>query len=338
LPPLYDEAQVKTLFESASKGVVEIRTIVRVGRQIGEGSGAGFFIDDQGHIISNNHVIDGASSISVRLFDGRVVDAKTLGVSPQDDLALLKVDPAEIEGVKFLPLANSADVETGQMAIAIGSPFFEFNSLSVGVVSGIGRSQPSDLGRGSSRPIPNLVQTDAALNPGNSGGPLLNIAGEVIGVNSSVQIQNGVQIGVGFAVPADTVRELIERLKVPGVHLRPWLGFAGDDIDDIFVARTRLTVESGVYVKGVCQNSPAAEGGLQGDPISLLPGNPITGRGDVITGIGGTPVGKMSEFVLAINAYQPGDEIILDIVRNGRAEELGMTLGEWRDNCAYINQ
>ena len=338
LPSLYDENQVQRIFKNASRAVVEIRTIVQSGRRVGEGSGSGFFIDNEGHIITNNHVVDGATTINVRLYDGQVIPAQTLGSSPQDDLALIKIDPSSVGDLTSLPLGESKSVTVGQLAIAIGSPFFNLNSISVGVVSGIGRSRPSNPGqRGGSRPIPNMVQTDAALNPGNSGGPLLTSSGEVIGVNSSVQVQSGMQIGVGFAIPSDTVINLLDELKVPVVYQRPWIGFAGDDIEDILLNRSRIGAEAGIYVRGVCGRSPASLGGLRGDPVSLTT-NLITGRGDIINGIDGNPVLTMSDLVLVLNDYEPGDSISLAVVRNGQPKNLTITLGSWRSDCMYINQ
>ena len=171
---LYDEDLVTSVVEIASPAVVEI-TVSRGGARLGlrgsgTSSGSGFLVDDQGHIITNNHVVDGATDIVVRLSDGRTLDAKKLGASPADDPALIEVEADEVAGIRPLPLTNSSEVRPGQIAIAIGSPLRNFNSVTVGVVSGTGRG-PSSILR---RPIPNMIQTDAPLNPGNSGGPLLN--------------------------------------------------------------------------------------------------------------------------------------------------------------------
>ena len=174
-PPLYDEAAVKAIFDQAAPAVVEVRMVVQRNRRIGEGSGSGFFVDEHGHIVTNNHVVDGASDIMVRLHDGRWLSATKLGNSPHDDLAVLRVDPDEVRGILPLSFADSDQVSPGQMAIAIGSPFENFNSVSVGVVSGVDRSSSAAIGTG--RAITGMVQTDAALNPGSSGGPLSSDTG-----------------------------------------------------------------------------------------------------------------------------------------------------------------
>ena len=207
--PLYDEALVTSLFDSAGRAVVE----VNVARSpTGETSGSGFLVDSAGHVVTNHHVLDGGGDVTVRLFDGRVLSAERLGTSPADDLALVRVDPDDLVGLEPLSLADSDAVRPGQLAVAIGSPFRNLNSISVGVVSGIGRSRVSEL----SRPIPDLIQTDAALNPGNSGGPLLNSEGDVIGVTNAVQVVSSVQIGVGFAIPSNTLSGILDDLKTPG--------------------------------------------------------------------------------------------------------------------------
>ena len=231
-------------------------------RRIGEGSGSGFFVDDRGHIVTNSHVVDDASDITVRLHDGRWLSAIKLGNSPHDDLAVLRVDPDEVRGIQPLTLADSDRVSPGQMAIAIGTPFDNFNSVTVGVVSGVGRSNSFAFDTG--RPITGLIQTDALLNPGSSGGPLLNSAGEVIGVNSAIRIQSGLQIGVGFAVSSNTVSQILEKLKEPGEFRRPWMGFRGMDLEDLPPDEVDgLGTDTGIYVTNVCEGGPCTERGYQ---------------------------------------------------------------------------
>ena len=258
LPPLYDEKIVRNVFDTASPSIVEVKTVVQFGRRIGEGSGSGFFVDDQGHIITSDHVVQGAREITVRLNDGRELSAVKLGHSQHDDLALLRVDPAAVADIRPLPFADSDQVSIGEMAIAIGSPYENYNSLSLGIVSGKERSE-SGIQRADSytggirRTITDLIQTDAALNPGNSGGPLLNAEGEVIGVNSSVRVQSGVQRGVGFAVASNTVMQILDELMEPGEFTRPWIGLNGFDVEDLQVEPGRLGVDSGVYVVKTCE-------------------------------------------------------------------------------------
>ena len=320
---LYDEDLVTSLFEDASPAVVEVDVTQGAGILQRTGSGSGFLIDDNGHIVTNSHVVRGADAITVRLSDGRSIDATRLGSSPADDLALLQVDPSEVSGIKPLKLADSSKLKTGEMAVAIGSPFQNFNSVTVGVVSGTGRG-PSSILR---RPIPDMIQTDAPLNPGNSGGPLLNSRGEVIGVNSSVRtgaFQGLEEFRIGFAVPSNTVKSLMPQLLESKVVRRPWLGISGGSVSSDLQSSRDLP--SGIYVTRVFANSPAQRAGLI--PFRSLRG---TTTGDVITAVDGVPVGSVEDMVSYFNARKPGDEVTLSVFRNSGSIELRVTLVEWPD-------
>lgn len=324
-PALYDEKLVTSLFDKASPAVVEVVVTQRIGslRLERTGSGSGFFVDDQGHIVTNHHVVENAQEIAVKLSDGRMLEATKLGTSPADDLALLQVEPDEVSGIKPLTLADSSDVQTGQMAIAIGSPFQNFNSITVGVVSGTGRG-PSSVLR---RPIPDMIQTDAPLNPGNSGGPLLNSDGEVIGVNSSVRSGTfrGIdEFRIGFAVPSNTLKGLLPQLLQPRQVRRPWLGISGGSVTGEMTEA--LGLPPGVYVTSVFSDSPAARAGLV--PFQAFRG---TARGDVITAVDGESVASVEDMVSYFNTRRPGDKVTLSMVRGGQAIELEVTLAEWPD-------
>ena len=326
-PVLYDERLVTSLVDEASPAVVEI-SVVRISpgplsrAAFREDSGSGFLVDKLGHIVTNHHVVDGAREITVRLFDGRALPARRLGTSPADDLALLRVDPLEVSDIDPLTLADSDEVRPGQMAVAIGSPFGHRNSVTVGVVSGVGRSEPSVL----RRPIPELVQTDAALNPGNSGGPLLDSEGQVIGVNSSVEIASSVQIGVGFAVPSNTLRGILEDLKTPGEIKRPWIGIAGMPLTRNMSVSLGLPAENGIYVTRVWEGSPASKARLRGDPRRVP-----TGRGDIILSVDDNPVSSVSDMVRYLNTRRPGDHVTLTVLRDNRRIKIDLTLAEWPD-------
>lgn len=319
---LFDETLVSSLFEDASRAVVEI-SVERPGVRSGNAaaSGSGFFVDDAGHIVTNHHVLDGGGDVSVLLFDGRILPATKLGTSPADDLALLRIDPSEVSEIEPLPLADSDKVRPGQMAIAIGSPFRQANSVSVGVVSGTGRDQQSVL----RRPIPNLIQTDAALNPGNSGGPLLDSNGEVIGINSSVVISSSVQIGVGFAIPSNTLDGILTALMTPAELKRPWLGIESRDFNPEAFGTRGLPVDKGIYILRVCSGSPADRIGLRADPRPV----PI-GQADLITAVDGNAVGSVSEMVSYLNTLQPGDQVALTILRDEKTQDIDVTLDEWQ--------
>jgi S1-C subfamily serine protease len=319
--PLYDEALVKSVFDMASPAVVEIGVLTPQSTSIDDKAvGSGFLVDDSGHIVTNYHVVADALTITVRLHDGVELSATRLGTSPADDLALLRVDPEAVSGIQPLRLADPTEVTPGQMAIAIGSPFEELNSVSVGVVSGIGRSRRSVL----NRPIPDLVQTDAALNPGNSGGPLLNAAGEVIGVNSSVQILSSMQVGVGFAISIKTLNSILPDLRNSEEIKRAWLGIEGRALDKGYAEYTGVTLDKGIYVLGVCRGSPA-------DAARLIAATQFSqpGLGDIITAVDGRPLESMSDLTSYLNDFRPGDRITLTVVRRNREYRVDVGLDEW---------
>ena len=323
---LYDEDVVTDIFDRASPAVVEI-TVTRTVRGVrlpGSGIGSGFLIDREGHIVTNNHVIAGATEIAVTLSDGSEVTAQKLGTSPADDLAIIKVPASEVKGIKPLELADSSKVRPGQLAVAIGSPFRQFNSITVGIVSGTGRGPSSVL----LRPIPDMIQTDAPLNPGNSGGPLVNLEGKVIGVASSVRtsgLGNQLeQFRIGFAVPSNTVKGLLPELVKPTELKRPWIGIQGTavtkDLSD------QRGFPRGVIITGVLKSSPA-------DRVGLDPFRTRTGRdsGDIITAIDGVPVGSVEEMVSYLNSKRPGDRVKLSVYRDSRTIEVPVILDPWPD-------
>ncbi len=325
---LFDEQTVTGVFDAASPAVVEVDSVRRVGEfTIGPPStGSGFLIDDDGHLLTNHHIVAVGTEFVVRLADGRQITAERLGMSQADDLAVLKVDPVEIAGIDPLLLADSSKVRPGQMAIAIGSPFREFNSISVGVVSGVGRRQTSVL----RRPIPNMIQTDVPLNPGNSGGPLLNAQGEVIGVNSSVRTETGGnQLGdyrIGFAVPSNTVVSILAQLKT-GVDLRrPWIGISGTAVTPEM--KDEFELPDGIFVSQVFSDSPARRAGI-------LPFRSFSpqGRGDVITAIDDHPVESVADMVSYLNSKLPGDRVTITLFRNGDSRTVEVALDPWPDGA-----
>jgi 2-alkenal reductase len=322
---LFDEGQVTSVFERASPAIVEIG----VSQLSSQQSGSGFFVDDDGHIVTNAHIVDMDGDVVVTLHDGRRLDATVLGSSRADDLAILRVDPDL--AIEPLRLADSDRVLPGQLAIAIGSPYQNANSVTVGVVSGKERSQVGSL----NRPIPEMIQTDAALNPGNSGGPLLNSRGEAIGVVSAVEIDPSrfgtgalLQTGVGFAVSSNTLRQLLPSLLQPEEYKRPRLGIESRPLTQSQVEVLGLPVEDGVYVRSVCRNSPAQRAGLRGDSFRTIP----SGRGDFITAVDGEAVSSVSDIVEHLNTLRPGDMVELTIIRGGQEQGVSVTLDAW-ESC-----
>ena len=324
IAPLFDEAQVSRIFDRAGPAVVEIDVARTFGNRTVPGvySGSGFFVDDQGHILTNNHIVSAGNSFAVRLSNGKELEAVKLGISEADDLAVLKVDPEEVNGIDPLELADSSKVRTGQMAIAIGSPFREFNSVAVGVVSGIGRGQSSVL----NRPIPDMIQTDVPLNPGNSGGPLLNSDGQVIGINSSIRVSAPnapvEDFRIGFAVPSNTAVSILPHLKTANELKRPWIGIQGMAVTRELA--DRMGFPKGIVITGIFADSPARNAGL-----TVFTGLTDETLGDIITAVDDVPVQSVEEMVSYLNSKVPGDEVTLTLFKLGSEREVKVTLDPW---------
>ena len=327
-PSLFNEDAVQGIYEVASPAVVEIE----VDKQIGglpfdiPAWGSGFLIDSDGHIVTNYHVVSDGSNYLVRLADGRELDAVRLGFSQADDIALIKVDADEVSHIEPLKLSDSSKVTPGQLAIAIGSPFREFNSVGVGVVSGTARDGQSVL----NRPIPDMIQTDVPLNRGNSGGPLLNSDGEVIGINSQVRIEQ--QSGevedfrIGFAVPSNTLTTILPELLESKDLRRPWIGIQGTAVPrDLKESRD---FPRGIFVTGVFANSPARRAGL--NPFRNMRTDV---QGDIITAVDSLPVGSVEEMVGYLNSKQPGDVVTVTVFRNGAIRTVDLKLDPWPDGA-----
>ncbi|HEX5838371.1 MAG TPA: trypsin-like peptidase domain-containing protein [Anaerolineales bacterium] len=274
-------------------------------------SGTGFFITDDGYIITNNHVVEGTQEVEIILSDGTQQTADFVGSDPYSDIAVLKAD-GNVPAVAAL--GNSDALDPGESVIAIGSPLGDFkNTVTVGVVSATGRS--IDTGKGYS--IENLIQTDAAINQGNSGGPLVNLAGEVIGVNTLVVRQSptgSVAEGLGFAIPINTAQAIARQIIEQGYFARPYMGVSFQPINPEIAARYDLPAEWGAFITNVEPGSPASEAGLQ--------------EGDIITQVGEIALDETHSYVNALFTYQPGDQIPLTVVRDGEEAHLQITLGE----------
>ena len=317
-PSLYDEDRVISLYEESIPSVVMI--IVEIAPLGAEAQGSGFIIDDQGHIITNNHVVQDATQIIVILYNDVRLEATIVGTDIESDLALIQVDAGRISGIRPLPLGDSDSLKPGQMAIALGSPFGLDGSITVGVLSGLGRSLTST----SQRPNPDILQTDAAINPGNSGGPLLNSSGQVIGINTAIEVSS---TGIGFAVPINTVKSLLPALLKGGEVKNPWLGVSAVAISPGLVELLQLPVSTGIYIVTVTPESPAEKAGLIGSGSDEL-GQPALG-GDIITAVDGIQVSSVEDLVAYLNNKQPGDRILLSVLRGSQALTIEVTLGEW---------
>lgn len=318
-----DEQSTIAIFEKARGSVVFITTSQLVEDawsrdvfSVPRGSGSGFIWDDSGHVVTNLHVIQGASEATVRLADGRSFKASLVGASPDHDIALLKIR-VPFRRPTPVPVGTSEDLKVGQNVFAIGNPFGLDWTLTTGIISALGRSLPREDG---SPGIENLIQTDAAINPGNSGGPLLDSSGRLIGINTAIYSPSGASAGIGFAVPVATVSRVVPQLIRTGRYSRPELGIAANDA--INARLQALTAREGVFVLNVEPGSPAARAGLLGatvGPAGFVPG-------DIVTEIDGRPVKSLAELLAKLDKKQPGDTVQLTIVRNGTERRIAITL------------
>ena len=312
----YLESQLIDLYQRANPAVVYIATQT--------GSGSGFLYDAAGHIVTNSHVIAGARTIEVAFGNGERSAARIAGVDADSDLAVLAVD-APPASVAPLPLAAADDIQVGQFVVAIGSPFGEQGSMTLGIVSGLGRSlnsQRSTAG-GGAYSLPSVIQTDAPINPGNSGGPLLNLRGEVVGVNSAIASTSGANMGVGFSIPVAALHQIVPALIERGAYAYPYLGVSFDD--EVTLGEQSvygIDQAEGAYVLAIATDGPAAQAGL-------IAANPTSGRGgDLIVAIDGRAVNNFQE----LNSYlvfhtQAGQTIQLTVVRDGSTTTIPLTLG-----------
>ncbi len=315
-------ASLSALYRDLNPGIVSIQVYSRNGMSAGQGSG--FVVDDEGHIVTNNHVVANASQVRVVFAGGQQAEATVTGRDPDSDLAVIKVESLP-EGVRPLPLGDSSQVSVGEAVIAIGNPFGLGNSMTAGIVSAVGRTIESGATPFS---IPQAIQTDAAINPGNSGGPLLNLRGEVIGVNAQIA-SGGAQAnaGVGFAIPSNIVRQVVPALIEDGVYRWPWLGVSGGSLNLTLAKANGLDVQQGAYIDEVYPNGPAARAGLRASSgVALVDGLRVPAGGDVIVAVDGRPVDSFDALLVAVAAKQPGDQVVLTILRDGRRQEVTVAL------------
>jgi S1-C subfamily serine protease len=292
-------------------------------------TGSGFVIDRQGSILTNAHVVEGATDVRVSFSDKRTREARIMGKDESTDLALLKVDTAGLD-LRPLVLGDSKSVQVGDPTVAIGNPFGLDRTLTTGVISALQRriSAPNGFG------IDNVLQTDAAINPGNSGGPLIDAAGRVIGINSQIATGGGStggsggSVGIGFAVPINTAKQVIPQLKGSGRVERAFLGITGVGIDQS-LAPLNLAAKSGVLVQEATQGGPADKAGIRGgNPSSQasVDGGAVALGGDVIQQIDGKPINSMDDVVGIVDGKRPGDRVTVELLRDGRPSTVQVTL------------
>ncbi len=329
IQPASSEA-ASQVYERVSPGVVNITFTARQQDIFGrtrqaEGTGSGFIVDDQGHVVTNQHVVAGATRLDVTLADGTIYVGELVASDPANDLALLRIQaPADrLRQLTVVPLGDSDSLKVGQPVIAIGNPFGLERSASMGIVSSLGRSRPGL----ESRLITNMIQTDAAINPGNSGGPLLNLRGEVVGINEQIEVTGGSarqgNIGIGFAIPVNTLKRYLPDLLAGREPRHAYIGIAGVPLTPTLAEQLRAPVQQGVILTTVVPNGPAGRAGLRGgnraDP----------GSGDIITDIDGHQTRSVEDIAAYVDQKNPGDTVRVTYFRGGQAQTTEVTLGVW---------
>ena len=318
-----EEALLIDLYNRVNPSVVHIR-VYSAGFVLG--SGSGFLVDNENHIVTNNHVVREADEMEIVFWDGTRVRGRVIGSDLDADLAVLEVDMVP-EGVAPLELGDSDEVQVGQRVIAIGNPFGFQGTMTVGIVSGIGRRLDSqreqNLG-GGNYTNPDIIQTDAPINPGNSGGPLFDSTGRVLGVNTAIHSSSGTNSGVGFAAPVNTIKKLLPALIRSGHYTYPWIGISGmQEIDLFTMEELDLPQSRGVYVTSVTPGGPA-------DTAGVRAADQATGKGgDLITAIDNRSLVDFGDLVSYLVAHtDPGQTVELTIIRDGRSIQLPVVLGE----------
>ncbi|WP_235963381.1 S1C family serine protease [Tautonia rosea] len=316
-----DEQNTIRIYEAVNRSVVNISTSATVRGLFQDtevsGSGSGFVINDQGHILTNHHVVEGAEVVQVGLFDGSVLDARVVGVDPSNDVAVLKaLSPPD--SLVPVVLGDSRNLKVGQKVLALGNPFGLERTLTTGIISSLDRSLEAKNGRS----IRGIIQTDASINPGNSGGPLLNNRGEVIGMNTAIYSRVGQSSGIGFAVPISTIKRVLKPLIEQGYVERATLG----------IARV-YALDQGLLVLGVEAGGPADQAGIRSLRIQYLRDGPFVraridpDSADVILAINGVPVQSVGELLTEVESYMPGETITVTLRRNGGVDDVTVRLG-----------
>ncbi len=318
-----DEQATIEIFKRTSPSVVFITTLSRYVnpwtrnvREVPQGNGSGFVWDENGHVVTNWHVIRKAGAAHVRLNDSRVYKATLVGASPEHDLAVMRIN-VPLNRPHPVPIGTSEDLQVGQKTLAIGNPFGLDYTLTTGVISALNRSIDTDEGK----TIDNLIQTDAAINPGNSGGPLIDSAGRLIGINTAIYSPSGAYAGIGFAVPIDTVNRVVPSLIAEGQYLRPSLGIQVDD--DASKLVTKEMGVQGVLVLRVTKGSAAEAAGMRETRITrdgeIIPG-------DIIQAIGAYPIAEVADLMDTLERHSIGEQVTVRVYRDGVVQAIELVL------------
>jgi len=315
------------LFEKSEEGVVKIQ-VERDGQNRGS-QGSGFVYDNLGHIITNAHVVDGATKATVTFLDGSQYDAEIIGIDKFTDIAVIKVNEKP-RLLHPLQIGDSSQLHVGEQVAAIGNPFGLSGSMTSGIVSQMGRLLPS---QDSGFSIPDVIQTDAAINPGNSGGPLLNMKGQVVGINTAIQSISGGNTGIGFAVPSNTAIKIVPSLIEDGEYHHPWIGISGRDIDPDLARVLELKDAKGFLIITVVDGSPADKAGLKGmTTTQVIDGKEYPADGDIIISVDDKEVRKISDILIHLQREKSvGDTMVLGVLRDGEFMHKFLTLVERPD-------
>jgi 2-alkenal reductase len=311
------------LYDRAGPGVVSIQVYTQRGGNTGRSAGSGFIMDEAGHIITNNHVVADASQVTVIFYNGIEKEAQIIGTDVDSDLAVIKVDEL-IDEVHPLQLGDSDLVDVGQWVIAIGNPFGNQNSMSVGIISALGRTIPTGTTPFS---IPQSIQTDAAINPGNSGGPLLSLHGDVIGVNAQIATNgNNANSGVGFAIPVNILRHVVPSLIEKGTYDWPWVGVEGTDLSLAIAQANHIETQRGAYINNVVPGGPSDSILIGSSGTVDLDGVITPIGGDIVIAADGQPIHFFSDLLVAVAFKHPGEVIHLTILRDGEEQAISIEL------------
>jgi len=328
-----EDALLINLYQRANPAVVYIEVLVeQEGTFMPLGSGSGFVVDTEGHIVTNNHVIKEANAVQVIFFDGSLADATVIGQDPYSDLAVIQVDVAP-ERLTPLELGDSSTLQVGQRVIAIGNPFGLEGTMTVGIISALGRTLAAQvLQESGSFSNPEIIQTDAAINPGNSGGPLLDAYGRVVGVNYAIRSETGVNSGIGFAVPVDTLKHIMPHLIDEGTYRYPYLGITSDNRFTLaeLAGPLELPVIRGALIAEVQPGTAAAQAGLRGGDREVeVMGMRVRAGGDIIISIDGYELRNFDDLIAyLVRETQIGQQVWLTVIRDGEELEIPVTLGE----------
>ena len=323
---LLEDGSLSSLYELVLPGVVSVGTEI--------GLGSGFVFDSEGHVVTNHHVVEGASTVEVAFASGFKAHGTVIGSDADADIAVIQVD-APAEQIHPLAIGDSNSLQVGQSVVAIGNPFGLNGTMTLGIISGLGRTQPAHESPGGGFfSTADVIQTDAAINPGNSGGPLFNLNGEVVGVNQSIRTTNvdattgnAVNSGVGFSVSINLVKRVVPGLIRDGKYEYPYLGLSSSELGLAQIEALGLTTYTGAYVTSVVPDGPADQAGIRaGETTTSITG--LNAGGDLITAMDGQPIASFDELLsFLVTNKSPGDTVVLTVLRDGQPVDITVTLG-----------